>query len=213
MSASFHSETTPLLNEQDQAAVVRGLRDGNREAWARLYDGYSVDVWRYVARLMGSQAADVADVVQATMIEAARAARQFDAERGTLWSWLAGIAHHQAALSWRQAARSARLKHLAETGAGELRRWLDDCELSDISCDQGELAVLVRGVLTELPPDYAALLTAKYLDDRSLEEMSQQFGGSVESIKSKLARARREFRLRFANPSEWQVKLSLPQRG
>ncbi|MBI5759843.1 MAG: sigma-70 family RNA polymerase sigma factor [Planctomycetales bacterium] len=202
-----------MLSEQDQLAVVRGLRDGHRDAWARLYDGYSVDIWRYVARLMGPQAADVADVVQTTMIEAARSARQFDAERGTLWSWLAGIAHHQAALSWRQAGRSARLKQLAETGAGELRRWLDDSELSDKSCEQLELADLVRGVLSELSGEYAALLTAKYLDDRSLEEMAQQFGGSVDAIKSKLARARREFRLKFAEPSDLQMKRSLPQRG
>jgi RNA polymerase sigma-70 factor (ECF subfamily) len=202
-----------LLNEQDQSAVVRGLRDGNRDAWAKLYDGYSVDVWRYVARLMGPQTAEVADVVQTTFFEAARSARQFDSERGTLWSWLTGIAHHQAALAWRQAGRAARLKHLAETGAGELRRWLDDSELSDNSCDQRELADLVRGVLSELPADHAALLTAKYLDERSLEEMSQVFGGSVDAIKSKLARARREFRLKFADPSELQKKQFLPQRG
>ena len=76
-----------------------------------------------------------------------------------------------------------------------------------------ELADLIRGVLSELSTEFAALLTAKYLDDRSLEEMSQQFGSSVDAIKSKLARARREFRLKFADPFELQAQQSLPQRG
>ncbi|HND55545.1 MAG TPA: hypothetical protein PLV92_24190, partial [Pirellulaceae bacterium] len=43
----------------------------------------------------------------------------------------------------------------------------------------------------------AALLTAKYLDDRSLEQLVGLFGGTVEALKSKLARARREFREAF----------------
>jgi len=53
-----------LLDEPDQLAVIRGLQTGCRDAWARLYDGYSVDVWRYVARLLGGDTANVADVVQ-----------------------------------------------------------------------------------------------------------------------------------------------------
>ena len=108
MSGLFN-EAALLLSEQDQLVVVRGLRNGDRDAWTALYDGYSEDVWRYVARLLGADATAVADVVQEVFLAAARSARGFNPERGTLWNWLSGIAHHQVATYWRQGARLARL--------------------------------------------------------------------------------------------------------
>ena len=186
-----------MLDEPDQQAVVRGLRLGDRDAWLALYDGYNADVWRYVARLVGPETASVADIVQETFLAAARSARQFDAERGTLWAWLSGIAHHQSALHWRQINKVQRLKELVEARAGELHRWLETSEAADEPWQRQELADAVRGVLAELPADYSALLTAKYLDERSLDELSRESGGSVEAVKSKLARARREFRVRM----------------
>ena len=177
--------------------MIRGLRDGSREAWTRLYDAYSVDIWRYVARLLGPHAAAVADVVQETLLEAGRSAARFDPSRGTLWNWLAGIAHHRVAAHWRQESRAASLRKLAEAHAAEIRHWFDGEPAPDQPWECRELAELVRGVLAELPAEYAVLLAAKYIDDWSLAELSQQGGGSIEAIKSKLARARREFRTKY----------------
>ena len=177
-----------MLDSHNQHAVIHGLKDGRRDAWTALYDGYSADVWRFVGRLVGGSTADVADVVQETFLAAARTARQFDPERGTLWSWLTGIAHHQAAAYWRQSGKTDRLRTLAGVGAIDARQWWDGTESADDFWQRQELAELVRGVLAELSADYSALLTAKYLDEQSLDEMSVRFGGSVEAIKSKLAR-------------------------
>ncbi len=183
-----------MLDEHDQSAVICGLRTGNRESWAALYDGYSVDVWRYVARLVGPNVPDVADVVQETFLAAARSARQFDPLRGSLWSWLTGIAHHNVSLYWKQISKAARLQALAETHRIALQHWFDEATSAELPFEQSELAEMVRRVLAELPPDYAALLTAKYLEERSLDDLSREGGQTVEALKSKLARARREFR-------------------
>jgi DNA-directed RNA polymerase specialized sigma24 family protein len=90
-----------------------------------------------------------------------------------------------------------RLKSLVETRATELRRWLETSEAADEVWLRLELADAVRGVLAELPADYAALLTGKYLDGRTLDDLALASGGTVEATKSKLARARREFRARM----------------
>lgn len=183
-----------MLDESAQLVVIRGLREGRREAWTTLYDAYSADVWQYVGRLVGGSSSEIGDVVQETFLAAARGARQFDGSRGSLWSWLAGIAHHQAAAQRRRGARDARLRVLVETGTLD---WWDGGETADQIWQRKELAELVRGVLAELSADYAALLTAKYLDEHSLDDMSVRFGGSIEALKSKLARARRAFRDAF----------------
>jgi len=186
-----------LPSDYDEQAVFRTLRDGDRYAWTALYDRYSGDVWRYVARLIGPDAAAVADVVQEVFLAAARGARRFDPDRGTPWAWLAGIAHHQAAAWWRQRGRAARLHALLESGQAGLRSLLDTTESVDDLLQRREVVNLVRFVLAELPADYAVLLTAKYQDDRSLEQLADEQGGTAESVKSKLARARREFKTRF----------------
>jgi RNA polymerase sigma-70 factor (ECF subfamily) len=176
--------------------------------------------------------------VQEVFLAAAQAARQFDSERGGLWSWLAGIAHHKVVAHWRQEARADRVRALAQAGAIEIRHWLDGQSQNEpnlaedaapfqlrvsragpiggASADgspdaaglaataragrdqmDGDLADVVRGVLAELSVDYAALLTAKYLDDRTLVDLAREWGLTVEATKSKLARARREFRAKF----------------
>lgn len=184
-----------MLGEHQHQTVADGLRRGDRQAWAALYDAYCEDVWRYVARLIGPQSADVADVVQETFLAAARSARRYDPARGSLWSWLSGIAHYQVTAAWRASRRANRVVELAD--AGKLCFGGDDGEVIDELLQRAETSDAVRCVLAQLPADYATLLIAKYLDDHTIEALARDFGCSGEAIKSKLARARREFRTKF----------------
>lgn len=186
----------------DDATIVRGLHRGERAAWQALYDQYSVRIWRYAARLVGGEAGFVADVVQETFLAAARGARQFDASRGTLWTWLAGIAHHQVISHWRQTARQERVAMLA-AGNGSLSRWWTEGDGDPaLPIESVELADLVRMILTSLPADYASLLTARYLDDLSLTDMQALFGGTPEALRSRLHRARVAFRAEFERTTQ-----------
>jgi RNA polymerase sigma-70 factor (ECF subfamily) len=195
-----------LLDEQAQKTVTSGLRAGNRDAWAMLYDAYSADVWRYVARLLGQHASAVADVVQETFLEAAGSARRFDPERGSLWNWLTGIAHHRVAFYWRQTGRAReRLKQMAAR-LPEIGDWLSDGQAPGERIEQLEVADLVRATLAELTAEYAALLTGKYVEDLSLVDLAHRWGGSTEAIKSKLARARREFRAEFERRADFTAE-------
>ena len=184
--------------EQD---VASGLRAGRPEAWQALYDAYARRVWHTVARQMGPSAADVGDVVQETFMAAARSARQFDPARGSVWMWLCGIARRQVALHYRKQRRHDRLRQetseLAAVGRHAVR-WLEDSAPGPGEMViQNEVAGLVRNVLTELPVDYEMLLTAKYFDGMSVEELAVQEECSATAVRSKLARARRVFRDAF----------------
>jgi RNA polymerase sigma-70 factor (ECF subfamily) len=67
----------------------------------------------------------------------------------------------------------------------------DPCELLLVA----EQAELVRAVLLELPDEYALLLSAKYFDDVSVEQLAAESRSSEVAVRSKLARARRAFRI------------------
>jgi len=202
-----HADGYPgLLDEHDQRAVILGLRKGDRDAWTALYDRYGADVWRYVARLLGADPAATADVVQEVFLAAAKSAARFDPERGSLWGWLVGIAHHQVSQHWRGTARAARVTELAAAGVAELRHWWESGEPVSEFWERRELAELVRGALADLPADYAALLTGKYWEEQTLEQLAAQWNSTTEAVKSKLARARREFRAVFEGKSASCVK-------
>jgi RNA polymerase sigma-70 factor (ECF subfamily) len=119
------------MDDTQARDVARGLRDGRADAWRALYDAFAERVWRGVARLIGPNSADVADVVQETMLAAARSAGTFDPAKGELWPWLWGIARLQVALHFRNTQRADRLKQagawLAQSN-GRLGRWLDGVE-------------------------------------------------------------------------------------
>lgn len=177
--------------DDDQARdVARGLRDGNPDAWRALYDAFAERVWRGVARLIGPNAADTADVVQETMMAAARSAHGFDPDKGTLWNWVWGVARLQVALHYRKRQRHERLKE----ASGRVVRWLDGTDPPGDLLESAELAASVRFALTELPDDYGSLLTAKYLDGESVEKIAGREKSTETAVRSKLARAREAFR-------------------
>ena len=152
--------------------------------------------------LIGPNTADVADVVQETMIAAARSARGYDAAKGSLWLWLWGIARLQVALHFRKQQRHDRLKHTGDWLAasnGRLSRWLDGVDPTPADLlETAELAAIVRTTLANLPVDYESLLTAKYLDGESIAQIAGRERCTESAVHSKLARAREAFRQAFA---------------
>jgi RNA polymerase sigma-70 factor (ECF subfamily) len=189
------------MDEHLAREVARGLREGRPDAWRTLYDAFAERVWRGVARVLGPTSADVADVVQETMLAAARSARHFDESNGSFWNWLWGIARHQVALHFRKQKRHDQLRHagdwLAASG-GRLAHWLDEISAAPTDLlESAELALLVRLALSELTGEYESLLTAKYLDGESVEQIAAREHSTETAVRSKLARARESFRKAF----------------
>jgi RNA polymerase sigma-70 factor (ECF subfamily) len=189
------------MDPAQEHEIARGLREGRPEAWRALYDAYARPIWQAVVRALGPRATDVADVVQETFLAAARSARHYDPARGTLWLWICGIARNQVALHYRRARRHERLQPVAarpSDAARQVARWLEDRAQGPAdSLADAELAGLVRDTLTELPADYEILLTTRYLDGASVEQIAGRENSRAAAIRSKLARARQAFRVAF----------------
>jgi RNA polymerase sigma-70 factor (ECF subfamily) len=190
--------------EPGEGALTRDLARGDREAWQRLYDQYSVRVWRYVARLVGSDSAAVADIVQETFLAAAKGAGQVDSSKGTLWSWLSGIAHHRVARHWQVETRQRRIHQEVKVDEDWSRWWSSAATDPASQVVEGELVDVVRVVLARLSSDYSTLLAARYLDGLGIPEIQRLVGGSAEAVRSRLHRARQEFRSEFERIHEVQ---------
>ena len=185
------------MDERSEAAIARGLREGDVEAWSRLYETYAEKVWRTVCWLIGEDTGHVGDVVQEIFLAAARSARGYDPGRGSLWAWLSGITRRQAALYYRTRSNAKEL-----TRAQEWWRMLDGRQVEVFNAgdlppadalESAELATLVRHCLAKLPADYQAVLVEKYVEETAVEDIARQFNSSPVAIRSRIARARKAF--------------------
>ena len=187
------------MDQTQERLIAQGLRDGQPDAWRAFYDAFAERVWRSVARLLGASSADVADVVQETFLAAAASARGYDPAKGSLWFWLWGIARRHLALHFRKREQLARLQ-LARARLVAINGQLQSSPHEAL--EAGELADLVRATLAELPVEYEEVLTAKYLDGVSVEQLAGRDSCSETAVRSRLARARSAFRDAFAKHAE-----------
>ncbi len=193
------------MEQHEESQLARGLCEGNVDAWQRLYDAHAERVWRLVSRAMEPGTSDVADVVQETFLAAARSARTYDADRGSLTSWLNGIVRRQVALYYRREKRHgwasgaiAAVNGIRSVKAGTVTHSDTD---PTTALEVTERASEVRTALTKLPADYEVLLTSKYVDGSTIEQIAVAESSTQEAIRSKLARARRAFRRAFRKDS------------
>lgn len=189
------------MDKNTEREIAQGLQQGNRQAWLQLYEPYAEPVWRNISRLTGGDSTIVADIVQETFLAAARSARNFRPDRGTLWVWLWTIARRQVALYYRKQKPEIVLSQAQQWCTsldGEKFDWIDaKADMPPDILESQELAVLVRLALSELPGDYQILLLAKYVDNQPAGQIAGQMDCSEVAVRSKLARARKAFRKAF----------------
>jgi RNA polymerase sigma-70 factor, ECF subfamily len=182
---------------QDQR-IADGLRAGDVGSWHALYDEHAEAVWAFTARRLGSARDDTPDVVQEVFLEAARSARSFDPSRGGLKNWLFGIARRRIAGHFRSQARhqrSVRPDAFDEKSVSTLIRYLEGTSPDPPEIlERAETSARIRRILAELPPDYESLLSDKYVEQKSLRNMAEERDATLETVRSKLARARRAFK-------------------
>lgn len=172
--------------EQGEGHIAEGLRTGQASAWNAFFRAYAPLLWKAVARRI-SEAADVADVVQETMLHAARQARLYEAGRGTLWNWLWGIGRNQVALFYRKRKFTLSL----DTDPDALLDWLQNSTVHPPgAASSKELQGVLRYCLSQLPDEEDELLTRRYLNEESVEELACSLNVSEVAVRSRLARAR-----------------------
>lgn len=100
-------------------------------------------------------------------------------------AWLTTVARNRLVDHWRSAAREERRLRLAWSDP-DPDHWSDDGSAVDRDA--------VDQVMRQLPADYQAVLSLRYLDDLSVPAVADVLGRSVHATESLLVRARRAFR-------------------
>lgn len=169
--------------------VIDCAQSGNRHAWRQLFEWHFDAVYQFCRKLAAGRQDWAEEVSQQTFVIAARQIARFKPSEGMFRTWLFGIARNcHLALATKEARRR---RHEASVAEANLRqREEDDRDLR------------VHETLARLPHRYCAILEAKYLRQRTLAEIAQADGQTVEAVESLLRRARGRFAEVYERQSE-----------
>jgi RNA polymerase sigma-70 factor (ECF subfamily) len=132
------------------------------------------------------------DLFQETWLAAIDQISQFDAARGELRGWLFGIARRRVALYWRQ--RMARDAVAIAVDGAVVTESPDGGQLPDEVLEHVERGAVVQALMLVLPADRRDVLTDKYVNGLSVEQIAAKTGRSAKAVESLLARARSQLR-------------------
>jgi RNA polymerase sigma-70 factor (ECF subfamily) len=175
------------------------LRSGSREAAAAVYDRFSVQVNRWVWRLLGADQ-EHNDIVQQVFVQILRAGphlRETDKLAGWVHSITVNIVHGE--LRRRQVRRFFWRDNPSAQLHGDFVR---EVEMRD-------LLVRAKTVIEKLPPSERIAFMLHYVDRHSAMEIAEICGYSLSTAKRRLARATRRFEaILVASP---ELARALPQ--
>ncbi len=164
--------------ESDEKLLKSAL-GGDEESFTALYRRRNGPVYRFALHMSGD--ADVAeDVTQEVFMALLESGRRFDSSRGTLLSFLYGIARHR--VLRRIETRQPEELELAEEAAA-----VDD--LLD-GLTRRETIEEVRRAVLSLPPVYREAVALCDLEDVSYEAAAAALGCPVGTVRSRLSRGR-----------------------
>ncbi|MEV5410953.1 RNA polymerase sigma factor [Thermopolyspora sp. NPDC052614] len=171
--------------ETDDAELIRRSHD-DPEQFAALFDRYVTQIHHYVARRLGTQAAD--DITAETFLIAFRRRGTYDLAQPTARPWLYGIATTLIARHRRDEVRL--LRALSRTGVDPHPEPVADTMADRVDAQEQErriaraLAGLSRG-------DRDVLLLIAW-GDLAYEEVAHALGIPVGTVRSRLHRARKK---------------------
>jgi RNA polymerase sigma-70 factor (ECF subfamily) len=180
--------------DPSDTTLLAEVRAGNEQALAKLLERYAPAVYRFGAKMCRNPE-DARDVMQETLLAAARGLREF---RGgaSLSTWLFTIARSFCIKARRQRAGApSEGAVLGDDAAGQVPA---TDQAPDQILEQRELGAAIDAAIASLDPVYREVLVLRDVEGLTAREVAQVLGVGVDAVKSRLHRARVAVRDRIA---------------
>jgi RNA polymerase sigma-70 factor (ECF subfamily) len=179
------------------------MQSGDQQALAAFYDRWFPVLNGLVSRMVKS-ASDAEDVVEESFWQAWRQSDRFDAERGSVQTWLVTIARSRA-LDRLRSLKRRREESIDDVAAPGIAAHLPTesalpASASDplLAAELAERSVLVREALADLPREQREALELGYFGGLSQSEIAEQTGLPLGTVKTRMRLALLKLRDRLA---------------
>ncbi len=180
----------PCVEPSDEDWVAAAL-DGDPDAFGHLMARWQRPVYRAIWRIVG-QAQDAEDLTQETFLRAYAALAHFD-PRYRFGGWVLRIATNLSLNFRRRRGReTVQGGSIEEADAFFERRPDDDAASPERQASSGAQAEQLWRAVEALPDDFRVVVTLRHVIELSYEEIAATLDLPMGTVKSRLARARRQ---------------------
>jgi RNA polymerase sigma-70 factor (ECF subfamily) len=199
-------------NNRADEALVAAAQEGDAEAFGVLAQRYHDSVYGIVYRMCGAE--EAADLTQEIFLRALRALRQFQFQgEASFRTWLYRIAVNACINELRRRRRRAEIEgpsldENVETEDGYVDRSVPDESCSPhVLAERSEVQRAVQAIVATLSPKHRAALTLVDLQQLDYEEAAAALDCPLGTLKSRLARARRQFAARWREYEDGKLSI------
>lgn len=179
------------MNPTDQELIERH-REGDASAFPLLMKSYLKPIYRFAFQYARDRAS-AEDIAQETFIKAWKHLDRFDREK-KFKTWIFAIAKNTAydVLKKKKAFPFSSFED--DDGNNPIEAIDDESLLPDALYEKKEIALMLEQALEKIAPNNRSILTLRYLEDFSLEEIADILGEPYNTVKSRHSRALKSLR-------------------
>ena len=178
--------TVPALasGEASDIDLMRSIQAGDSEALSQLYDRYSGILKALILRVIHNEA-EADDLLQEIFMEIWNHAKNFSAQKGKPLGWMVTLARRRAidGLRKKQAYARAGERLQAETEQ-QPEAWVHNTTAEEI--DFADTRVLVRQVISSLPPAQQQAIELAFFRGMSQREIAAKTNTPSGTVKTRL---------------------------
>jgi RNA polymerase sigma-70 factor (ECF subfamily) len=179
------------MTESTDRDLLSAVQNGDNLAFDEIVKRYLPLVYRYVLRLtQNTQLSE--DLTQETFIRAWKNIKRFDTAK-PLRPWLMNIAHN-GAIDVLRRKKVMPFSLLSEGEQFQIANVADHTALPHRQAEQADTATYVENILSTLSANDCEVLTLHYLEELPANEIAIILNMPLETIRTRLRRARTAFR-------------------
>lgn len=183
------------MSEQQHRAWVQAAAQGDEYAFTCLVKAYQDKIYS-LAYYVTKNHQDAEDVTQEVFLKLWRSMDSYR-EDASVQAWIMQIAKHACFDLLRKRKRTATESLYTEHDGEQVERPLADPDgqsnPAEAAAEQ-DLRQSVERALLALPPDHREVLTLRYINGLSYEQITQVLGQSEGTVKSRLFRAKKSLK-------------------
>lgn len=183
--------------------LIKKCQQGDVEAFEKLIASYQRKVYTIAYRYMGKRE-EAEDLAQEAFIKVFRSIKSFRGE-SSFQTWLYHVVSNVCRDALRKNSRRAEdyLDCAITTEKGEIKREVADWSLSpEQVVESKELGEFLQSMINQLSPQHKEVIIMREIQDMSYEEIANELGCSLGTVKSRLSRARRSLREKIEGNKE-----------
>jgi len=175
-----YSDDMESLADEEVMHLVQG---GNPRAFELLYDRHGGASFSLAYRMVGNRVT-AEDISQEAFLSIWRSRHRYQAERGSVRTWVLGIVHHRAIDALRRNLVHERRRSSAE--GIEERHEAPERERTDVEAARREEATHVRSALAELPDEQCRVIELGYFGGFSHSQIAEMLDMPIGTVKGRM---------------------------